>query len=166
MVQRELTDERWSRIAPHLPQPAASPRGGPRPKPARDCFEGVLWVLRTGARWKDLPDCFPSASTCWRRLRDWEACGAWEAAWHAFLAELGARDRRLWEEVFVDAVFVPAKRGATASARPSAARARSWSWWAAARAFLWRRPSRPPRPRRRGSSSPRWTSPLGTRSGR
>src|SRR5215213_11186656 len=150
MVQRELTDEQWLRIAPHLPAPRKSPNGGRTPKPNRDCFEGLLWILRTGARWKDMPDCFPSDSTCWRRLRDWDACGAWEAAWHAFIAELGEDDRSLWEVAFADAMFVPAKKGATASARPSAARGRSWWWWAAARAFLWHAPSRR-RPRRRRS---------------
>lgn len=149
MVQRELTDEQWRRIAPHLPERTASPKGGPKPKPARDCFEGLLWVLRTGARWKDMPDCFPSGSTCWRRLRDWDEAGAWEAAWHAFLDELGEKDRTLWEVVFADATFAPAKKGATASPRPSAARGRSWWWWAAARAFLWHSPSRRPRPRPR-----------------
>ncbi len=147
MVQRELTDAQWIKIAPHLPPPAKSRQGGPTPKPSRDCFEGILWVLRTGARWKDMPDCFPSPSTCWRRLPDWDACGAWEAAWQAFVAELGETDRGLWEVVFADAMFTPAKKGATASAKPSAARGRSWWWWAAAKVFLWRSPS--PRPRRR-----------------
>ena len=149
MVQRELTDEQWIRIAPHLPQPTRSRKGGRTPKPNRDCFEGLLWILRTGARWKDMPDCFPSGSTCWRRLRDWDEAGAWEAAWHAFVAELGERDRALWEVVFADAMFTPAKKGATAWARPSAARGRSWWWWAAAKVFLWHAPSRRPRRRRR-----------------
>ena len=149
MVQRELTDEQWERIAPHLPEPRRSPKGGPTPKPNRDCFEGILWVLRTGARWKDVPDCFPSGPTCWRRLRDWDAAGAWEAAWRAFVSELAEHDRGLWEAVFADAMFVPAKKGAIASGKPSAARERSW-WWAAAKVFLWHSPpGRPPRRRRR-----------------
>ena len=121
MVQRELTDEQWIKIAPHLPTPPRSRKGGPTPRANRDCFEGLLWILRTGARWKDVPDCFPSGSTCWRRLRDWDRIGAWEAAWLAFVDELGARDRSLWEVVFADAMFTPAKKGATASVRPSAA---------------------------------------------
>ena len=65
MVQRELTDEQWVKIAPHLPPPPPpkkSPKGGPTPKPSRDCFEGLLWILRTGARWKDMPDCFLRAA--------------------------------------------------------------------------------------------------------
>jgi transposase len=148
MVQRELTDERWTRITPHLPQPKRSRKGGRPPKGNRECFEGLLWILRTGARWKDMPDCFPSGSTCWRRLRDWDACGAWEAAWHTFLAELGEQDPAMWEAAFADAIFVPAKKGATALAKPSAAKERSWWWWVAARAFLWHSPSRRPRRRR------------------
>ena len=147
MVQRELTDAQWQRIQPYLPERMASPRGGPKPKPARDCFEGILWILRTGARWKDMPDCFPSYSTCWRALEAWEEQNAWEAAWHAFLNELSEQDHATWEVVFADAMFVPAKKGAIASEKPNAAKARSWWWWAAARAFLWHKPS--PRPRRR-----------------
>ena len=150
MVQREITDEQWQRIAPFLPEPPASPRGGPKPKPSRDCFEGLLWILRTGARWKDMPDCFPSGSTCWRRLREWDESGAWERAWLAFIQQLGEQDRALWEVVFADAMFVPAKKGAIASAKPSVAKERSWWWWAAARVFLWHSPlPRPARRRRR-----------------
>jgi len=66
----ELTDEQWEKIAPLLPEPQASPWGGRKPLPNRPCFEGILWILRTGARWKDLPKRYPSPSTCWRRLRD------------------------------------------------------------------------------------------------
>ena len=149
MVQRELTDEQWIKIAPFLPEPCKSPKGGQTPKANRECFEGLLWILRTGARWKDMPDSFPSGPTCWRRLRDWDKIGAWERAWLAFVEELGERDGAMWEAVFADATFVPAKKGATASAKPNAARERSWWWWAAAKVFLWHSPSRRPRRRRR-----------------
>jgi transposase len=66
----ELTDNQWTKIASLLPAPQASPRGGPKPIPKRPVFEGILWLLRSGARWQDLPERFPSASTCWRRLRE------------------------------------------------------------------------------------------------
>ena len=52
--QSELTNAQWTHIAPLLPEPKASPRGGPKPIPKRPVFEGILWVLRIGARWKDL----------------------------------------------------------------------------------------------------------------
>ena len=51
----ELTDAQWAHIAPLLPQPKASPKGGPKPIANRPVFEGILWGLRSGARWKDLP---------------------------------------------------------------------------------------------------------------
>ena len=52
----ERTDEQWAHIAPLLPAPQASPRGGPKPIPNRPVFAGLLWILRSGARWKDLPE--------------------------------------------------------------------------------------------------------------
>ncbi len=149
MVQREITDQVWSRIEPFIPKHKRSRKGGRPPSPDRDCFEGIVWILRTGARWKDMPDCFPSPSTCWRRLRDWDEIGAWEAAWCAFLDQLDKRGRLKWEEAFADATFAPAKKGAIVSEKPSVARVRSWLWWAAARAFLWHLPSNRPARRRR-----------------
>lgn len=67
-----LTDAQWELISPLLPLARGSAGGGPKPRPNRVCFEGILWVLRSGARWKDLPERYPSPSKCWRRLRDWE----------------------------------------------------------------------------------------------
>jgi transposase len=62
----ELTDEQWTLIADLFPELPRSPKGGRPPATSRACFAGVCWVLKTGARWKDLPKCFPSSSTCWR----------------------------------------------------------------------------------------------------
>ena len=142
----QLTDEQWNKIEPLLPTPVASPKGGRRRIGDRPCFEGILWVLRSGARWKDLPERYPSPSTCWRRLRDWEDAGVWLAIWRAFLGELDEHGRLDWEETFADGSFAPAKKGACASARPNAAKVRSGWWWQAAKVFLWEFNS--PRPRR------------------
>jgi len=71
--------------------------------------------LKTGARWRDLPRELPSASTCWRRLRDWEELEVWETIWEAFLQELDTQGLVDWEEAFVDASFFLAKKGATPS---------------------------------------------------
>ncbi len=151
MATTELTDEQWDRIQPLLPPPRGRSRKGGRP-PAGDrgCFEGVLWVLRTGARWQDLPrdGRFPSPATCWRRLSRWERGGVWLRVWRAFLDELGEAGRLDRSECFADATFAPAKKGAGASARPSAARARSSWWWSTARASLWHSPSTRPARRR------------------
>ena len=84
----ELTEKQWAEIEPLLPPPPPHPRGGRRRCPNRAVLEGILWVLRTGARWKDLPPEYPSPSTCWRRLQEWEEAGLWLEIWRIFLAEL------------------------------------------------------------------------------
>lgn len=143
-----LTDAMWEKIAPHLPVLARHAKGG-RPWTAdRDCLEGILWVLRSGARWQDLPERYPSPSTCWRRLRFWEEHDVWLEIWRAFVAQLDERGRLIWEETFGDGTFFAAKKGALASARPNAERVRSCWWWSTARVFLWEFTS-PRRPRRR-----------------
>lgn len=142
-----LTDAQWKRIEPLLPEPSPSKKGGRPPAPNRPVFEGILWVLRSGARWKDLPPEYPSPATCWRRLRRWEEEGVWLEAWRALLKELDDQGRLMWEETFADGSFAPAKKGASASGPPARARARSGWWWQAARVFLWESTST--RPRRR-----------------
>jgi transposase len=145
--QSELTDAQWEKIAPLLPELTASPRGGPQPISNRPVFEGLLWRLRSGARWQDLPARFPSPRTCWRRVRGWEEPDVRLKAWRALLAQLDAQGQREWAEALADGSFAPAKKGEQGSGRPNAARARSGWWWSTARVFLWetswtRRPQR------------------------
>jgi NAD(P)-dependent dehydrogenase (short-subunit alcohol dehydrogenase family) len=63
-----LTDEQWARVAPHIPKHKAGKKGGRPRADDRGCFEGILWILRTGARWKDLPKAYPKASLPGRPL--------------------------------------------------------------------------------------------------
>ena len=133
----EITDEQWAIIETLFPAPVSSPRGGPKPIPNRPCFEGILWVLRSGARWQDLPSHFPSASTCWRRLQDWEEEDVLLDAWRALLGTLDAEGQIEWHECFADGTFSPAKKGARASEKPNAERVRSLWWWRMARVCLW-----------------------------
>src|ERR1700736_11274 len=117
-TKRVLTDEQWERIAPSLPRHPASPQGGRPRVPDRECLEGILWVLRSGARWQDIPVDLPSGSTCWRRLQEWAGEGYLEDI-HAILIQelddLGALD---FNELFGDATFIRAKKGATKSVTP------------------------------------------------
>jgi transposase len=74
--QKLLTDEQWELVEPMLPPPQRRPDNRGRPwAPNRACFEGILWILQTGAAWRFLPDEFPSPATCWRRLQQWEQEG-------------------------------------------------------------------------------------------
>jgi len=70
-----LTEAQWKKIAPLLPKPPKQRKGGRPWIENRRVLEGILWILRSGARWQDLPEKFPHPSTCWRRLRDWEERG-------------------------------------------------------------------------------------------
>lgn len=131
-----LTEKQWEKIEPLLPPSQASPKGGPKPIGNRPVFEGILWVLRSGARWRDLPDRYPSASTCWRRLRDWEEQGVWEQAWVTLIGQLDEQGQINWMEIFADGTFSPAKKGAPGWEKPNVERVQSLWWWRAARVFL------------------------------
>jgi transposase len=74
-MDEELGDQQWELMAPLLPKPKR--RGRPRAEDRRT-LNGILWVLRSGARWKDLPPKYGSWSTCHRRLQEWQEQGVWE----------------------------------------------------------------------------------------
>ena len=125
--ESQLNDEQWLLIADLFPEPARSPKGGRPPCPARPCVEGIIWVLTTGARWKDLPKRFPSPTTCWRRHDEWCRDGTWQACWARLLQMLDRSRKINHEESFADGTFSSAKKGAIRSVKPNAAKApRSW----------------------------------------
>src|SRR5438270_11729114 len=92
-TERELMDRLRERVRPLLPPKPAHPRGGRPFADDRSCFEGIVFVLRNGIRWRDLPPPFPSPVTCWRRHRDRTQAGVWHRAWKLVLAELGEAGR-------------------------------------------------------------------------
>ena len=110
----QLTDEQWLLIADLFSDPPPSEKGGRPRRTARDCVEGILWVLRTGARWRDLPRYFPSSPTCWRRFKAWTEAGIWKMAWARLLRNLDRRGRIRWQEAMADGTFSSAKKGACA----------------------------------------------------
>ena len=113
-MRPQLSDEQWALIVDLFPSPPPNPKGG-RPRAAtRECLEGILWVLRSGARWKDLPRSFPSYATCWRRFVEWSGDGIWEAAWQRLITALDRQGKVNWSEGFADGTFASAKKGAIA----------------------------------------------------
>ncbi len=155
-MARLLSDDQWAHIAPLLPVPPAKPLGGRPRADDRACFEGILWVLRTGARWRDLPPQYPSSVTCWRRLGEWERAEVWLRLWRGFLKTLSTRKQLDWSEAFLDATFAPAKKGAPASARHAKARGQSLWYWSTARVFLSECTFRLRPPRKFTSRKPPW----------
>jgi transposase len=123
MTKRILSDEQWLRIIPHLPQHPPSAKGGRPRADDRECLEGILWLLRTGARWQDIPVDLPSGSTCWRRLQEWAGEDILEAIQAALIEELADLGRLSLEELLADATFIRAKKGGLKSAKPRLVRA-------------------------------------------
>lgn len=114
----EISAALWKKIKPLLPEVAPSAKGGrPRLDDER-ALNGILFVLRTGIGWEDLPQemGFGSGMTCWRRLRDWQAAGVWHRLHLVLLAELRSAGRLDFSRVSVDGASVPSPRGARTQA--------------------------------------------------
>jgi transposase len=72
MARLLLRDEEWDLIADVFPEPAAT---GRPPQDPREVLDSVLWVLRTGSPWRDLPNEFVPWQTAWRLFDQWNANG-------------------------------------------------------------------------------------------
>lgn len=134
-----LTDEQWQAIEPHLPEDERTPPGkqGGRPwADARQVMDGVLWVMRTGAPWADLPRRFPPHTTCHRRFQRWVNDGVLPKVLAALRRDLEKRGGVEDVEGFIDGTYVPAKKGGPASA--AAARGTRRNSWRLQTAMVFR----------------------------
>ncbi len=78
----------------------------------RAVLDAILFVMRSGCRWGDLPAGYGvHPTTAWPRLGRWESDGTWERIWWPFLASLDADAKLRLAEAFLDGTFVPAKGG-------------------------------------------------------
>ena len=118
-MEGDLRDSQWELIAPLLPSPEG--RGRPRADDRRT-LNGILWVLLSGARWKDLPRQYGSSSTCHRRLQEWQDRGVWERVWLTLLSQLDQQGKLDWSQSFLDGSFVSAKKGGKTWAMAAKAR--------------------------------------------
>ena len=85
MVKRyELTDAQWRRISDLVPGKAGDP--GRTGADNRQFVNGVLWVLRSGAHWHDLPERYGKWKTVHKRFTRWAEAGAWEKVFASLTA--------------------------------------------------------------------------------
>ena len=126
----KLTNAQWELLEPYFPREhGKNPQGGRPGYSNRALLQGVLWVMRTGARWNDLemPKGYPSGSTCYRHFRKWVELGIFDKIIRALVEDLRKRGKIDLTETFIDATFVEAKKGARKSVKPSLVRGpRSW----------------------------------------
>ena len=121
MSRHDITDEQWGVIELLIPRQKPGP--GRKRNHDRHTLNGILFVLKTGCTWEDVPRACGSPATCWRRFRHWAADGTWEQIWRALLSQLDAQGKLEWTQAFLDGSFVPAKKGDLGSAKRRSARA-------------------------------------------
>jgi transposase len=111
---KEISAALFKKIEPLLPVFVPSAKGG-RPRVSDEmALNGILFVLRTGIPWEELPQelGFGSGMTCWRRLRQWQEAGVWHQLHMLLLAELRSAGRLDFSRASLDAASVPSPRGA------------------------------------------------------
>src|SRR5579884_2523895 len=123
MRRGELTDEQWEKLAPLLPP--QKPKVG---RPARDhrlILNGILWILRTGAPWRDLPERYGPWQTVATRFYRWRKAGIWDALLADIQAIAQAQGKVNWTVHYVDGTVVRAHQHA-AGAKGGTRRWRRW----------------------------------------
>jgi transposase len=112
---RDLTDAQWTILDSLIAQPRTRKDGRGRPwRNRREVLNGVLYILRTGAPWIDLPERYPPYQTCHRRFQKWVRSGVIRGVLEALAEELHVRGGFHLHEAFIDGSFATAKRGAQA----------------------------------------------------
>lgn len=115
-----LKDEQWERVAPLLPGKAGDP--GRTGSDNRLFLEAVLWMVRTGAPWRDLPEAFGCWNSVFRRFRRWAQAGLFERLFQILSGEPD------FEYALIDGTIVRVHQHGTGAkgglaVRPSGARA-------------------------------------------
>ena len=113
----QLTDDQWFLIEDLFDWQPPTRVGGRPPIPPRAVLEALLWMLRNGGPWDNLPKHFPSESTCRRRLNKWAASGILCEVWSRLVElsdELGLIE---WDQLIADGTFCRAKKGVKWSAK-------------------------------------------------
>ncbi len=135
MRRHQLTDEQWAAVEPLIPKKQA--RVGRPPEDPREMLDGILWVLRTGAPWRDLPERFGPWQTVYDYFSAWRKSGVYGRVLEALQIRLDREGRIDWDLWCVDGSSVRAARCAAGAAKKVAAatrRSRPTTRWAAAAA--------------------------------
>lgn len=125
----KLTEEQWRIIEPLIPKPRLRQDRKGRPSTdRRQLVQGMMWILKTGARWQDLPrDRFPPYQTVHRHYQEWVKKGLFKKILERLVEHLRAKGKINLSETFIDASFTEAKKGVKKSVKPNLVRElRSW----------------------------------------
>lgn len=110
MNKGDLTDAQWARLEPLLPP--QKPKTGRINKPHRKVINGILWILRTGAPWEDLPRRYGKTKTVSSRYYRWRKAGIWDRIFAELQAHAEREGELDWSLHFVDSTVVRAHQHA------------------------------------------------------
>ena len=119
MARPLVSDKLWALVGPLLPKRPPRPKGGRPPLDDRKALSGIVFVLKTGLPWEDLPQEMGCGSgmTCWRRLKEWNDAGVWDRVHRRLLRHLREADRIDWSRAVVDSSSVRAVKGGSTPGR-------------------------------------------------
>jgi transposase len=118
MSGRLVTDELWDAIKELFPQPTNSEKGGRPWVGNRVVFTCLVFMLKTGIGWRELPtEMGASEKTVRRRLKTWSELGLWTTIFHQLLTRLRAAGRLDLAEVLIDAGLIKSPCGGEKSGR-------------------------------------------------
>lgn len=106
MRRYELTDEQWTRVEPLLP--SRKPKTGRPNSDHRQIMNGIIWVLKSGAPWRDLPERYGKVGTVSSRFYRWVAAGVWQRVLAALQGQADDAGTVDWELHMLDGSIVRA----------------------------------------------------------
>jgi len=106
----DLTNEQWEQIETLLPK-AKTKRGRPA-QDHRELLNGMIWVLRTGAPWRDMPERYGKWTTIYSRFQRWRKTGVWDRMFAELQTALDVEGNVDWEVHFIDSTTVRAHQHA------------------------------------------------------
>src|SRR2546423_1755813 len=110
MSRGDLSNTQWARLEPLLPR--SEGKVGHPYKEHRQVLNGLLWIARTGAPWRDLPERYGPWKTCHDRLRRWQRQGIWKRVFQELLAQVDAEGKLDWSHCSIDSTVVRAHQHA------------------------------------------------------
>ncbi len=123
MSRYDLSDQQWQQLEPLLPP--QKPKTGRPASEHRKILNGILWILRTGAPWRDLPERYGSWRTVASRFYRWRKAGIWERLFTAIQQQSDATRQIDWDIHFVDSTIVRAHQHAAGAKKGMQPRKRS-----------------------------------------
>ena len=108
--RHEISDENWERIEHHFPKRTEHTMGRPC-KDNRQMLNGILWILGTGAPWRDLPERYGPWQTVYKRFAKWQKDGIFEAIFEELSKDADLQD------ISMDGTYIKAHKASAGAKR-------------------------------------------------